>query len=134
MVILSKQTDRCVHIIWSDKLLLNKKYGARSCLSTLGPTITSKCWDIHITETVLCLMNNVSYISDGQETLGLLVSRNMVINAILLSNRRELSTYDPLDGKDLTRPNDIAAAVIQLNSYLHNAASQEMNDEIKISF
>ena len=79
-------------------------------------------------------MNNVSYISDGQETLGLLVSRNMVINAILLSNRRELSTYDPLDGKDPTRPNDIAAAVIQLNSYLHNATSQEMNDEIKISF
>ena len=53
----------------------------------------------------------------GQSILGLLVGGSLVINAKLLSNG-ELSDYKALDSLDLTRPNDIAAAAVQLNYYL----------------
>ena len=87
-----------------------------------------------ITAKVEVLKKQVeTYNIEGQDTMGLLVGGNMVVSAVHLSNG-VLSEYEPLDGKDLTRPNDLAETAVLLNSYLHDVAAKEMTDAIRASY
>ena len=100
-----------------DYLTLDLPKTPKVLIADAKPTITTSA----ITTKLESLKRQVqaayrvaAYSVCEQEILGLLIGGNMVVDALLLSNG-ELSTYQPLDGMDLTQPDDLVTVTRLLN-------------------